>query len=157
MASLLLPALALGGCVERQRGDQQPTPTWVRHEIPESNKAEQHFVMRNLEIGGHIECTQDGQSFGQQTEVYARVYARESGFAARVKKLRVQFEYLDGIMEGAVAKQAVTNADWVSVSENLKVRFNGDTECSCVRIHGKMLVLQKYSPIKMMILCPEET
>ena len=157
LAILLLPALALGGCVERQNDEPHNTPTWVRYEIPDTNKSERPFVMRNLEVGGHIECINDGDAVEQKTEAYARVYAKQTGHPARVKKIRIQFEYLGGVMKGAIAKRAATDADWVSVSETLKIDFNGDAECSCVRIHGKMLVLQKYSPIKLMTLCPEET
>ena len=149
-----LTALLGVGCVERVRNQESLQPLWERSDAAEIKTSERRFVMRKIEVGGYSECSGDEYFHEQKTEVYARVVGKDHDVPATVEQLKVQFEYLGGVLKNATAQKVAEKTNAVSFAETLKISLNGGAACPCVRILGAMTVFGKHRPMTMVTVCP---
>lgn len=142
------------GCVERNRLEPDLIPLWERYDSEVLSTDKREFVLREIEIGGRIECTGE-HFFEQTTEVYARTRLKINGEPARVRQIYVGFDYLSGVMKGTHSTQRNYDSDRAIVKEKIRVNLNPGGECSCVKVMGIMWV-GKHNPVASEIICPEK-
>lgn len=150
-------AAVLGvGCVERVRGQEPEQPLWERYADATLKTSERRFVMRKIEVGGQSQCSGDEYFHEQKTEVYARVLSKDSDIPTNVESLKVQFEYLGGVLQSATSQKLGEKTNVVHFSETLKISLNGGAACPCVRVLGAMTVFGKHRPMTTVTVCPSK-